>query len=96
MEKISPNDLIILFVCGLIIGVLIPLLQPILDSWTIVQEFIVASVFLIAGWLMLWKSRNKTGKRRQFYHSVGFVAFAVGIAILIMPLVKRTMEWIVA
>ena len=79
---------IIYFIWGLIIGAIVVYLQPRLDSWSIVQEFSVASISAIVGCLMLLKSRNKTGKHRLFYYSVGIVPLAVGISILIMPLIK--------
>ena len=80
------------FIYGLIIGAIVVFLLPLFDSWTIVQEFSVASISAIVGCLMLLKSRNKTGKHRLFYHSVGMVPLAVGVAILIRPLIKWITE----
>ena len=80
------------FIWGLIIGAITVYLQPRLDSWTIVQEFSVASISATVGCFILRKSRNKTGKHRLFYHSVGIVPLAVGVAILILPLIKWITE----
>ena len=81
---------IIYFIWGLIFGAIVADLQSRLDSWTTVQEFSVATISATVGCFILRHSRNKTGKHRLFYHSVGMVPLAVGVAILIIPLI----EWI--
>ncbi|MDE0300699.1 MAG: hypothetical protein OXN17_18840 [Candidatus Poribacteria bacterium] len=73
-------------ISGAMIGVTLVYLQPLLDSWTIVQEYIAASILAIVGWLIVRKSNKNTSKHRLFYRPVGAVPLTVGIAIFVMPL----------
>ena len=88
----TPTEFIVLFICGLIIGAIMVYLQPYIDSWSIDQKFIVASILTIVGWLILRRMRDKTHKHRLFYLAVGNLLLGVGVGILIMTLIK----WITA
>ena len=86
MEKNAVIETIAFLISGSIIGATLVYLQPLLDSWTIVQEFLFASILAIVGWLTVWKSNEDTRKHRLICRPVGVTLLAVGIAIFVMPL----------
>lgn len=90
------DDFITVVVSGIIIGAIMLFLQPLIDSWSNDQKFIVASMLAIVGWLIAQKFGDKAHKHKLLYRTVGNALFVVGMTIILLPLIKWMRERIVS
>lgn len=88
MAQTNSNEFIALVISGVIIGAIMVFLQPHIETWSIDQRFIFASVLTIVGWLIARQFRGKTHKYSRVYRTVGNALFTLGVGILILPLIE--------
>lgn len=96
IAKMTRNDFITVVISGIIIGAIMVFVQPLIDSWSNDQRFIVASMLAIVGWLIARKFGDKAHKHKLFYRTVGNALFVVGMTIILMPLINWMRERIVS
>ena len=97
MEKISPNDLSAMAIGAFIVTAIMIIFHLFfIDTWSNDQKFIAASILTIIGILILRRMRDKTRDHRLFYLTVGNVLLGVGVAILLIPLIKWITERLVS
>ena len=67
-----------------------------IDTWSNDHKFVLASILVIVGFLILRRMRDKTRKHRFFYLTMGNVLLGVGSAILAIPLIDWFVERMVS
>lgn len=93
MKKMSPNDLIAMVIsCAIVTAIMIIFHLFLVDTLSIDQKFIIASILAIVGFLIVRRMRDKTLDHRMYYLTIGNVLLGVGIGILLIPLIKWTVE----
>lgn len=97
MEKTNPYDLIAIVISVVIVTAIMIILELFfIDTWSNDHKFVLASILVIVGFLILRRMRDKTRKHRFFYLTMGNVLLGVGSAILAIPLIDWFVERMVS
>jgi uncharacterized membrane protein SirB2 len=97
MEKTNPYDLIAIVISVVIVTAIMIILELFfIDTWSNDHKFVLASILVIVGFLILRRMRDKTRKHRFFYLTMGNVLLGVGGAMLAIPLIDWFVERMVS
>lgn len=91
MAKTTRRDVIIALVVAIIIGIATGIIQgfELMDSWSKDAKFILASISVIVGGVIVRKFSGKNHKHENRYLLIGNVLLGVGLFFLLDLLWKR-------
>ncbi len=91
MAKTTRRDVIIALVVAIIIGIATGIIQgfELMDSWSKDAKFILASISVIVGGVIVRKFRGTNHKHENRYLLIGNVLLGVGLFFLLGPLWKQ-------
>ena len=91
MAKMTRRDVKIALVSAVIAGIALGIVEgfELMDSWSNDQRFVIASILVIAGGIILRKFTGTDHKHDFRYLVIGNILLGVGAVLLLAPLWER-------